>query len=89
MSNTDKWPLIQQRYSEPLPFVLAKLLNDSGWQGAADEFDVDISTIGEYIKRGGVKRQCVYVVAAEADCAAPVQRPSDPETKNARASTRA
>lgn len=65
MPNIDKWPLIQQRYSEYLPVVLARLLNTKGWAGAAEEFGVDVSTIGEYIKRAGIERRCVYIVVAE------------------------
>ena len=65
MPNTDKWPLIQKRYNEPLPTVLARLLNEKGWEGAAIEFDVSESTIGEYMKRCNIHHICVYVVAEQ------------------------
>lgn len=62
MPNIDKWPLLQERYSEPLPIVLKRLLDAGGWELAAEEFDVAESTIGEYMKRAHIKRICLYVI---------------------------
>lgn len=65
MPNIDKYLILQKRYNNRFPEVLAHTLNTKGWDGAVVEFDIALSTVGEYIKRAGIERRCVYVVVDE------------------------
>ena len=65
MPYTDKFALIQNRYTESIAIVMWRLLNEGGWERVADEFDVTEETVGRWMRRCEIHRECVYLLPGQ------------------------
>lgn len=65
MPYTDKYSAVERQYNETMSVILARLLRSLGWRATAITLDVSTATVGDWVTRSGLRRECVYLLPGE------------------------